>query len=80
MLYEVITNPSRGNYSLDIALAETSSIKVSIYNMHGAIVSRETRSGAAQYSFRGYLEESGLYFIEVETSFGKETFKLVVSN
>ncbi len=78
--YKLYPNPSKGNYSLDIALAETSAIKVSIYNMHGAIVSRETRSGAAQYSFRGYLEESGLYFVEVETSFGKETFKLVVNN
>jgi len=78
--YKLYPNPSRGDYSLDIALAETSSITVSIYNMQGAMVSRETRSGAAQYSFRGYIEESGLYFVEVETSFGKETFKLVVSN
>jgi hypothetical protein len=78
--YRLYPNPTGGDYSLEIALAEASSIIVNIYNMQGALIVRETRNGAANYFFKGFLEKAGLYFVEVETSYGKETFKLVVKN
>jgi hypothetical protein len=78
--YKLYPNPSRGEYKLDVALAESSFVKVNIYNAQGALVFSETRDGDAYYSFSGYLEKTGIYLIAIETAFGKETFKLVVNN
>ncbi len=76
--YKLYPNPTAGNYTLNIALAEQLPVKVSIYNMQGALINKETRDGAAIYSLNAYLEKAGLYFVVIETSYGKETFKLVV--
>ncbi len=78
--YSVYPNPSRGDYKLDIALAQESSVSVRVYNSMGALLSEESSEGAASYVFRNYLNKAGIYFIEIETSYGKETFKLIVNN
>ena len=78
--YKLYPNPSNGEYALDIALSDNSFIQVSIFNMQGRMISKENRDGSSNYSFKGYIENSGLYFIEIQTSFGKETFKLIVNN
>ncbi len=78
--YSVYPNPSRGDYKLDIALALESPVSVRVYNSMGALLSEESSEGAASYVFRNYLNKAGIYFIEIETSYGKETFKLIVNN
>jgi len=78
--YHMYPNPSRGNYKLDISLAEISDITVRVFNSNGSVISEETRNGAANYLFRGYINKPGLYLVEIETSFGRDTFKLIVDN
>ncbi len=78
--YSMYPNPSRGDYKLDISLAEPSDVTVRIYASQGAMISEERGEGAAGYTFRGHLDKTGLYLVDIETSFGKETFKLIVNN
>ena len=77
--YQVYPNPSNGDYKLDISLAGQSPVKVRIFSTQGAFISEETSDGASSYTFRGCLDNSGLYFVEIETSFGTEIFKLIVN-
>jgi len=77
--YKLSPNPTRGDYILDIALAEESPVTVKVYNSMGTLLSEESGKGAANYVFRNYLNKAGIYFVVIETSFGKETFKLIVN-
>ncbi len=71
-------NPSRGNYRLDVSLAFESPIAVRVYDLGGQAVSEERRKGAANYSFNGYIDRKGIYLINIETPYGKESFKLLI--
>lgn len=78
--FQLYPNPSSGEYKLDVSLAERSPVTVRIYSSQGTLMGSESKEGAANYTFSGYLNSSGLYLVEIETSFGKEIFKLIVNN
>jgi hypothetical protein len=77
--YKVYPNPSTGDYKLEIALAEESPVLVKVYNTQGALLSEESATGASNYVFRNYINKVGIYFIVIETGYGKETFKLIIN-
>lgn len=76
--YQLYPNPSNGDYKLTIALAAKSDITIRIFNTQGILISEKRISQASRYSTDGFLE-SGIYFIEIDTKFGKEVFKLIVN-
>lgn len=78
--YSVYPNPSRGDYKLVIDLAMESPVSVRVYNVMGVLLSEETRYGSANYVFMNYIDKAGIYFVEIETDYSKETFKLIVNN
>jgi hypothetical protein len=60
-------------------LAEESPVLVKVYNTQGALLSEESATGASNYVFRNYINKVGIYFIVIETGYGKETFKLIIN-
>jgi hypothetical protein len=78
--YRMYPNPSIGDYRLDISLAAPSDIKIKIYNTQGALINEESVEELANYIFRGFISKPGVYLVEIETGFGKETFKLMIEN
>ena len=77
--YQLYPNPSNGNYNLIISLAGISDISIRIFNTHGALIKEEYVFQKSSYRLDGYLNQSGLYLVEIETSYGKEIFKLIVN-
>ena len=77
--YQLFPNPSNGDYKLVISLAGISDISIRIYNSHGALIKEEFKNQVSSYKLDGYLNQSGLYLVEIETRYGKEIFKLIVN-
>ncbi len=77
--YKLYPNPSDGNYNLIISLAGISDISIRIFNSYGALIKEEYATQVSSYKLDGYLNQSGLYLIEIDTGYGKETFKLIVN-
>lgn len=77
--YQLYPNPSNGNYNLLISLAGISDISIKIFNSHGILLREEFVSQKSSYMLNGYLNQSGLYLVEIETTYGKETFKLIIN-
>ena len=77
--YQLYPNPSNGNYKLVISLAGISDISIRIFNTHGTLIKEEYVAQASSYRFDGYMNQSGIYLVEIETSYGKEIFKLIVN-
>lgn len=77
--YQLYPNPSNGNYKLIISLAGISDITIRIFSTHGALIKEEYVAQTSSYRLDGYLDQSGLYLVEIETSYGKEIFKLIVN-
>ncbi|NOQ25415.1 MAG: T9SS type A sorting domain-containing protein [Bacteroidales bacterium] len=77
--YDLYPNPSNGDYKLKISLADISNISIRIFNSYGILIREEHVAQASSYKLDGYLNQSGLYLVEIETRYGKETFKLIVN-
>ena len=72
----VYPNPSRGNYTLEVANAEW--VRATIYNALGGIVTTFEDSGKSRYNFSGSLPKGSVYYVTVTTESGSQTTKLVV--
>ncbi|MCK5169053.1 MAG: T9SS type A sorting domain-containing protein, partial [Bacteroidales bacterium] len=72
--YQLYPNPSNGNYKLIISLAGISDITIRIFSTHGALIKEEYVAQTSSYRLDGYLDQSRLYLVEIETSYGKEIF------
>ena len=77
--YKLYPNPTTGRYKLEATFPEIADIFVKVYNMQGSLLEEWQSSGNQYYSFERYLSTQGNYNIEVESSFGKKGFKVVVA-
>jgi len=77
-LYKLYPNPTTGIYKIEANLPSVSDITVKIYTVQGSFLEEWKSGGKRDYSYKGYLSTQGSYIIEVETSFGKKDFRLVV--
>ena len=69
----VYPNPNNGVVNIDLGGVATAEIKV--YNTSGQKVFQEKSvSGICQFEIKG---NPGMYFIEVDSEIGKQTFKVV---
>lgn len=72
-------NPSLdGHYQLLASFPKTTSGTLSIYNMAGQQLHQETFYNLSQYQYEGYIHQSGVYVIQIKTTFGTTTHKLIV--
>lgn len=72
---DIYPNPSAGRYTIEVGGAEN--VRVTIHNIHGAVVATHSGSGGNSHSFQGELPQ-GVYFATVETGTSSQTLKLVV--
>ena len=76
--YSLYPNPSRGSYTIDILLPEASPVKITCHTIQGVFISEKEYNGSDNYILRESIEDEGIYLITIETSFGVETFKLII--
>lgn len=74
-------NPASQNSMLKIKSADNSSVKISIYNSLGSVVSEETTElvkGENKINLSLSNFNSGVYFVTIENNSGKTTQRLIV--
>ncbi|MBP5548496.1 MAG: T9SS type A sorting domain-containing protein [Bacteroidales bacterium] len=72
----VYPNPTSGDYTVEVAAAGR--VRVTVYNIHGAVVAVHGGDSEGVCRFNGELPSGGVYFAEVETGNGSQTIKIVV--
>lgn len=76
--YSVYPNPTRGEYTVNIKLAEISQIMIRVIDETGKLIDEKIESGSNRYKINGVIKGKGSYYIEITTSCEKKLFKLVV--
>lgn len=76
--YLLTPNPASKHYRLEVDLAETSDIFVSITTADGKTVRAMTDAGYKHYVFDGYEDTPGVYLIEIISNLEHKTLKLII--
>lgn len=72
-------NPSTdGTFKVLASFPKQTSGRLEIYTMAGQLVSTDYFYNLSQYEYRGTILSSGVYLIQVKTSLGQTTHKLIV--
>ncbi|AKQ40347.1 hypothetical protein AS87_08525 [Riemerella anatipestifer Yb2] len=72
-------NPSTdGTFKVLASFPKQTSGRLEIYTMAGQLVSTDYFYNLSQYEYRGSILSSGVYLIQVKTSLGQTTHKLIV--
>ena len=69
-----------GEYTISLLLAEASNVAAKVLDSRGTVVSEHHGKGASDYRFTGQIQSNGIYFVEINSIFGKESFKLIVTH
>lgn len=77
--YKVYPNPSKGMYTVEVKLLEPSDITIRTYTVSGSLIQEQKDKGKKFYKFDGYLDTQGYYFIDIETTFEKQTIKIAIT-
>ncbi len=77
--YKVYPNPSKGDYTVEVMLPEESEITLRIYTVNGSLLKERMDSNKKHYIFEEHLETQGYYFVNIISSFGEESVKLVIT-
>jgi hypothetical protein len=78
--YRLYPNPSDGDYTLDMVLAQKSAATVSVYNSLGMFISETRLDPSTHHMLKGHISHPGLYLLMIETDLGREVFKLIVTH
>lgn len=73
---KIYPNPTIGQYN--IAVQNTRSVSVTIYNAIGSVVTAYQDSGKTTYNFSGELPTGSVYYVTIITDDGSQTTKLIV--
>lgn len=77
--FNVFPNPSGGDFRVDIALKEVLDIHLRLYSVDGQLLREMVGEGQDRYQFSGFLEDSGVYLIKLETPQGSESQELIIT-
>lgn len=77
--FNVFPNPSGGDFRVDIALKEILDIHLRIYRVDGQILKEMVGEGQDRYQFSGFIEDSGVYLIKLETPQGSVSQELIIT-
>ena len=69
-------NPTSGHYFIEVDDADW--VRVTIYNMQGAVVASHNSEGGRRHRFGGELPTGNVYYATIETENGSQTMKLAV--
>ena len=76
--YRLSPNPNAGKYRLEIELAETSDVTVTVSTTTGKIIRTMSGQGDKSYLFEGNETTPGLYLFDIRSSLEYKTLKMIV--
>ena len=77
-IYTLYPNPTTGYYRLEATFPEVTSVVLRTCTQIGSVLAVRKDAGKTHYFFDGYIDGQGSYLLEIESVYGKKTFKLVV--
>lgn len=77
--YNVYPNPSKGDYTVEVILPEISDITLRLYTVGGSLLEEHSDANKRHYIFEDHLEIQGYYFVNIQSDWGEETIKLVIT-
>ncbi len=78
--FNIYSNPSPGDFNIDISLKENSDISVDIYSINGQLIKTLIGKAQSEYRFKDRLINNGVYLIKLRTKEGILTKELVITN
>jgi len=77
--YKVYPNPSKGDYTVEVVLPEISDVSLRIYTVNGSLLKERSDANKRHNIFEEHLEIQGYYFVNIQSDWGAETIKLVIT-
>lgn len=71
-------NPNRGDFKVEVALAEEQNIILRLYSSDGKLVLEKEEQGHSYYEINGSVQTAGHYLLEITSKGDKKSLKMIV--